>query len=85
MTFFSGGGGGGGSDDVIVSDRLASENFSNPGLFTITDQMTKFPAQTRFQISCYMYLSFILIFHMDIIQKLEITDKKNKQEPFTFL
>ena len=24
-----GGGGGGGSDDVIVSDRLASENFSN--------------------------------------------------------
>ena len=29
MTFF-GGGGGGGSDDVIVSDRLASENFSNP-------------------------------------------------------
>ena len=30
MTFFLGGGGGG-SDDVIVSDRLASENFSNPG------------------------------------------------------
>ena len=30
MTFFSGGRGGG-SDDVIVSDRLASENFSNPG------------------------------------------------------
>ena len=33
MTFFRGGGGGGGGgvvDDVIVSDRLASENFSNP-------------------------------------------------------
>ena len=33
MTFLGGrggGGGGGGFDDVIVSDRLASENFSNP-------------------------------------------------------
>ena len=28
-------------------------------LFTFNDQMTKFPPQTRFQISCY--LSFILI------------------------
>ena len=27
-----GGGGGGGGDDIIVSDRLASENFSNPGV-----------------------------------------------------
>ena len=36
--FFSGGGGGGGrgvggSDDVIVSVRLASENFSNPAWY----------------------------------------------------
>ena len=35
MTFFLGGGvvSEGGSDDVIVSDRFASENFSNPGYY----------------------------------------------------
>ena len=45
--------------------------------------MTKYPTQTCFQISWYLILFWS--FHKDIIQKLEITDKKNKHEPFTFL